>query len=758
MYNPWVLAFMPVPPMNAARSGHSATLVALSTGGPDTSVLVAGGHGAVGPLASAEIYTWDRGPLDWGYPPSTWKPTGPMSTPRSGHSAVRLPSGKVLVIGGHGAVGPLASAEIFDHLTNTWAAAAPMQNARAGHAAALLKSGKVLVTGGDDGSGPLASTEIFDPLTNTWAAALAMSDARVEPTATLLPNGEVLVAGGRGVSGALASAEIYDPATGTWAAAAPMQSARARHQAELFTIGLVLVAGGDGGSGPLASAEIYDSATDAWAAAAPLGAARESFRLLRFEQTEIMAVGGEGGGGALASAEQYTPPAPLAPGAHCAFDNECQSGVCAGNTCCSGPCPHGCDPDWNVTDSYCDASGACQISNTFTIHHYDCDPCGIDGSDTHFAPAKCFHGQFLCRIAANGTSCWPNLPVAPSGTCQDGYCVVPPLPAGAICHWDENCQSGTCVWDPPSFSGICCDKACNGPCETCDLQAGASATGICTPISGKPCDDGDLCTQADTCQNGACTAGSPVACSPLDVCHDAGTCVPQTGVCSSPPKPNGTPCPGGTCQAGTCVAAPDGGSGGAGGAATTSSSQSGTGGAGGASGTSSSQSGTGGAAAEGDPNRGGGGCAVHAARPPSTGAIPCLERLAPWLVLVLAARRRRSAAMGARCGAVDCGESGARVEMAPRRSGRCAPGGIALHDHHDHACRFRPALPRFLDAADRARIRRLCVVYAATCATNDGTGRHYRTRPESSTNSYRHARWEQRLDPVNPMGVKRLRR
>ena len=85
-------------------------------------------------------------------------------------------------------------------------------------------------------------------------------------------------------------------------------------------------------------------------------------------------------------------------------------------------------------------------------------------------------------------------------------------------------------------------------------------TGACsnpTKSNGSACNDGDLCTQSDTCQAGSCVGASPVTCSALDDCHEAGTCDPTTGVCSNPTEPDGTACnnPGNLClQTHQCVA------------------------------------------------------------------------------------------------------------------------------------------------------------------------------------------------------------
>jgi hypothetical protein len=85
----------------------------------------------------------------------------------------------------------------------------------------------------------------------------------------------------------------------------------------------------------------------------------------------------------------------------------------------------------------------------------------------------------------------------------------------------------------------------------------------CTPAScggqpdGTPCNDGNACTQTDTCQQGTCVGSNPVVCAPLDACHDAGVC--SAGVCSNPQKPDGASCDDGnacttgtTCTSGAC--------------------------------------------------------------------------------------------------------------------------------------------------------------------------------------------------------------
>src|SRR5262245_62255781 len=77
-----------------------------------------------------------------------WTNTGSMNAARSGHTATLLANGKVLVAGGQGVSAILPNAELYDPVTRTWTATGSMNAARSGHTATLLPNGKVLVAGG----------------------------------------------------------------------------------------------------------------------------------------------------------------------------------------------------------------------------------------------------------------------------------------------------------------------------------------------------------------------------------------------------------------------------------------------------------------------------------------------------------------------------------------------------------------------------------------------------------------------------------
>ena len=129
-----------------------------------------------------------------------------------------------------------------------WNAAASMTVARSGHIAIRLGDGRVLVAGGLNGSLTLSSAEVFDPQTNAWTAVASMSVPRYFATATLLPDGRVMVAGGYngGATGSNvnASTELFDPFTGLWSAGPSMKVARHSHTATTLDDGRILVTGG----------------------------------------------------------------------------------------------------------------------------------------------------------------------------------------------------------------------------------------------------------------------------------------------------------------------------------------------------------------------------------------------------------------------------------------------------------------------------------------------------------------------------------
>jgi N-acetylneuraminic acid mutarotase len=292
------------------RIFHTATL--LSSG----KVLVAGGFGRIGSGGAAITPSVEL------FDPAAraWSTVTPMSLPRYVHTATLLPSGKVLVAGGLSPMGssgpfaPVSSTELYDPVDNTWSAAAPMSSPRVGHTATLLPSGKVLVVGGTgDNHTPLATAELYDPATNTWTPAGSMGVSRLAHAAALLSSGKVLVTGGR-TSSITATAEVYDPVSGSWSPTGGMSLTRMDHMTAVLHSGRVLAAGGitNWEMSMNAVVEQYDPMAGTWSTTGPLALARRNEVVVALPSGKALVIGGEyagpgGDGFSVGAAELYEP-------------------------------------------------------------------------------------------------------------------------------------------------------------------------------------------------------------------------------------------------------------------------------------------------------------------------------------------------------------------------------------------------------------------------------------------------------------------
>ena len=210
-------------------------------------------------------------PIPVAGPGGVWLPTGSMVTPRSGHDAVRLLDGRVLVVGGTAnSSGPeLTSAEIYDPASGTWSATGSMLKPRYGFPATLLLDGRVLVGDRDDSTADEDTwgSEVYDPESGTWSSSgtvFTKDFGGAGSTATLLRDGKVLVYGPSG-------GQLYDPDGGTWSATGTMITPRHNHTATLLSDGKVLAAGGSChvlacSYAPAGEAELYDPDAGSWTA------------------------------------------------------------------------------------------------------------------------------------------------------------------------------------------------------------------------------------------------------------------------------------------------------------------------------------------------------------------------------------------------------------------------------------------------------------------------------------------------------------
>jgi hypothetical protein len=274
--------------MAQARQDEAAVLLS------DGRVLIVGGKGSDGDLASAELYDPTMG---------KFSATGSMIHARSYPTATLLPDGRVLVTGGgHLGIGSSdSSAELYDRVTGTFSATGSMAATRSDATATLLPDGHVLIAGGDSGdvssSRPLASAELYDPKTGTFSPTGSMTVARALQHAVLLKDGRVLVEGGWAPQGGTASAELYDPATGKFSPTGSMPEARIYDTTTLLPDGRVLIAGGispeSGQPSLLVSAELYDPATGSFSSTGSMAYGRHDHTATLLPDGRVLMAGGD---------------------------------------------------------------------------------------------------------------------------------------------------------------------------------------------------------------------------------------------------------------------------------------------------------------------------------------------------------------------------------------------------------------------------------------------------------------------------------
>ncbi|HWO21176.1 MAG TPA: hypothetical protein VNO30_20550 [Kofleriaceae bacterium] len=232
-----------------ARIGATATALT------DGRVVVIGGRGGTGaPVAELLELTAD------GADPDLRNARAPLAHPRSEHSATRLGDdvgAPVLIAGGLGAAGPVAVAELWKPLSGDLASPATfspmMLTPRRGHRAELMPDGSVLMIGGIDGAGqPVRMLERFVIDAGfVPAGELPAGIGIVDITTTRLPDGRILIAGGRPASGAapvdtaaIASLDVVNGAVSVVRTGDRLAVPRAGHHAVPLCDGTIWLGGG----------------------------------------------------------------------------------------------------------------------------------------------------------------------------------------------------------------------------------------------------------------------------------------------------------------------------------------------------------------------------------------------------------------------------------------------------------------------------------------------------------------------------------
>ena len=224
-----------------------------------------------------------------------------MNVARSGHTAVTLSDGRVLVAGGRAVDGStLGSAEVYDPATNVWTGTASMAQRRARHTATLLADGRVLMAGGDNNGVPTAGLEIYDSRVRR-----VQLRRRAHVGAQLVGN-QVLVAGGSNGTATLDSTDIVDIATGIVVAGPNMSSPREELTATTLLDWRVLIAGGRDRPTSVAAAETFNGSS--FTLTNSLDEPRHGHIATRLpDNNQVLIVGGISGVNDGVTAELHTP-------------------------------------------------------------------------------------------------------------------------------------------------------------------------------------------------------------------------------------------------------------------------------------------------------------------------------------------------------------------------------------------------------------------------------------------------------------------
>ena len=571
IYDPVTKTSTAAPNMGTARLGHGSVVTSVQ-GAP--AVLVFGGG-----TNKAEYFE----------PTSkTWKAIGNMSENRAFFASLLRPDGSVLVAGGGNFpfFQAIKGVERLDPQTLTWSKAAPMGIARALSGFAQLADNRVLVAGGISGSilnsgNTTATAELFQPsavaepclsagdcLSGFCVDGVCCDTACNGPcqACTALKKG----GGADGSCGPVAAdtdpdeeCATQDKSTCGTSGACDGQGACARYPVNTpcgpatctdgVSTGLLCDAAHQCQQQVVSCAPFLCESTTACSASC---------------QVDLECVAGAHCDGKVCKGD-------LAQGAACSRNSECASGFCADGVCCNSACegtcqackgslkegggadglcgpalastdPHNdCDPEPEAScdkNGFCDGKGACAVYAAGTpcqaptcasdVQGVRVDVFACDGSGTCKAGDALPCEAFGCEQGACKTSCGADSDCAPRSYCDEGACFFQ-KDLGALCQEARECLSGSCV------DGVCCNSACEGQCEACDVP---KALGLCVPVSGAPHGAREACAagpEGKPCEQRSCDGVERSSCEGL-----AGLTVS----CRAPSCADGVATPEGLCD------------------------------------------------------------------------------------------------------------------------------------------------------------------------------------------------------------------
>ncbi|MGZ3449109.1 MAG: FG-GAP repeat protein [Polyangiales bacterium] len=449
-------------------------------------------------------------------------------------------SGNVAIVGAVGAtIGGTANtgaAYVFTRTGTTWSAGtkltAPSTSA---YGTSVAASGTTVAIGAVAENGSQGAVYLYTGSGASWPLqkklTIATSTTPYFGFAVALDGDTLAASAFKETVGSVSeagSAYVFTRTGTTWTQQARLTAATPASFTQFgYSVGLsgnVLAVGQPGGAAGLGAASVFLRSGSTWTRKTDVAGAvdKSAFGwsvgvdgdLAAFAaQTEDQP--GKTGAGAV---HVYMPLLAYANGTACSIDGVCASAHCVDGVCCDTTCTASCSA-CNLTGKV----GACSPTDGAPVGARTCTPskfckAGACSSDCA-AESDCVSGYF-CDLASTPGTCKSK---SGAGTCKDA----------------KECATGFCV------DGHCCDRACEGQCEACDVTG---KEGTCAPVSGDPhagkpkCDDGsgDLCkakscdgakdaTSCTTlknvgvsCKTGACSGEDLIGASS---CDDKGSCV-----------------------------------------------------------------------------------------------------------------------------------------------------------------------------------------------------------------------------------------
>jgi MYXO-CTERM domain-containing protein len=353
-----------------------------------------------------------------------------LAVPRKFHTATRLDSGVVVVLGG-GSPLPLF---FKDDGSVQPALGAQMLQPRFGHVAEVA-AGKIFVFGGSaspDMKQPLRSVGYFDPTKNIEAFTelppeVVMNTPRIGHTATRLPplesslhpmSEQILLVGGN------RDAELFDPAELTFSLTGTTTELRRSHHAAVAMPArngdaqVMLVGGGDGAF-VWDENEVYSAARGKWSSPGLLlSEQREAHTatLLEDGHTVVVAGGQQAAGVLFSTATDFA--ALYGPGEPCHVSTDCVAGICSAGVCCNTECAGACEACSVAAGA--DSDGVCKTLKT--------------GADCRDEPLVCYERSSCDGVSVDCPASKPSSDGTPC-TKKDGT--------------EAACEAGTCIEAQP---------------------------------------------------------------------------------------------------------------------------------------------------------------------------------------------------------------------------------------------------------------------------------------------------------------------